>query len=212
MDLMVSSDAAASISIGPFKGLSAFVVGFDIASDLAGEVGFGSKDAAGDQIALNFGEPDFDLIEPGRVSRGVVKLNVGMGGEELSHRLGLVRRKVVSDDVDVLVLGLRGDDICEKGHELRTGVALGCFAQDLSAGNLQGGVERQSAMLEILKAVALGTAGRKGQNRIEAIESLNGALFIHAEHGRVGRRLEIEADNVGSLGREGWIIAHHVMT
>ena len=28
---------------------------FDIASDFAGEVGFGSKDAAGDQIALNFG-------------------------------------------------------------------------------------------------------------------------------------------------------------
>jgi hypothetical protein len=114
--------------------------------------------------------------------------------------------------VDLLALGLRGDDICEKGNELRTGVAWGCFAQDLSAGNLQGGVKRQSAMPEILKAVALGTPGRKGQNRIEAIESLNGALFIHAEHGGVGRRLQIEADNVGSLEREGWIIARHVMT
>ena len=121
---------------------------FDIASDFAGEVGFGSKDAAGDQIALNFGEPDFDLIEPGRVSRGVTELSVGMGSEELSHGLGLVRRKVISDDVDLLALGLRGDDICEKGHELRAGVALGGFAQDLSAGNLQGGVKRQSAMPE----------------------------------------------------------------
>ena len=173
---------------------------FDRASDFAGEVGFGSKDAAGDQIALNFGEPDFDLIEPGRVSRGVMELNVGMGDEELPHGLGLVRRKVISDDVDLLALGLRGDDICEKGHELRAGVALGGFAQDLSAGNLQGGVKRQSAMPEILKAVALGPPGRKRQNRIAPIESLNSTLFIHAEHGCVGRRLEIQTDNIGRLG------------
>jgi hypothetical protein len=70
-------------------------VGFDIASDFAGEVGFRSKDAAGDQIALNFGEPDFDLIKPGRISRCVVELNVGVGGEELHHGLSFVRRKVV---------------------------------------------------------------------------------------------------------------------
>jgi hypothetical protein len=185
MDLMVLSDATVSLSIGPFERLGAFVVDFDIASDFAGEVGFRSKDAAGDQIALNFGEPDFDLIEPGRVSRGVVELKVGMGGEELRHGLGLVRRKVVGDEVDLLALGLRGDHIGEKGNELRAGVALGCFAQDLSAGNLQCGVERQSAMPEIFKAVALGTPGRKGQNRIQTIESLNSALLVHAEHCRV---------------------------
>jgi len=212
MDLMVSSDATISLSIGPFERLGAFVVAFDIASDFAGEIGFGSKDAAGDQSALNFGEPDFDLIEPGRVGRGVMKLNIGMGGEELCDDLGLVRRKVVGDDVDWLALGLRGNYIGEKSHELRAGVALGCLAQDLSAGNLESGVERQSAVPEILKAVALGTPGRKGQNRIQPIESLNGALLIHAEHGRVGPRLEIEPDNVGCLGFEGRIVAGHVMT
>jgi len=114
MDLMVLSDATVSLSIGPFERLGAFVVDFDIASDFAGEVGFGREDATGDQIALNFGEPDFDLIEPGRVSRGVVELKVGMGGEELRHGLGLVRRKVVGDEVDLLALGLRGDHIGEK--------------------------------------------------------------------------------------------------
>ena len=123
MDLIVSSGATVGISVGPFERLGAFVVNFDIASDFAGEVGFGSKDAAGDQIALNFGEPDFDLIEPGRVGRCVMELNVGMGGEELRHGLSFVRRKVVGDDVDLLALGLCGDDICEKGNELRTSVA-----------------------------------------------------------------------------------------
>ena len=55
-------------------------------------------------------------------------------------------------------------------------------------------------MSEVLKAVALGTARAKGQNRIQPIESLNGALFIHAEHGRVAGGLRLEADKKGRLG------------
>ena len=69
------------------------------------------------------GEPDFDLIEPGRVSRCIMELNVAMGGEELRHGLSFVRREVVGDDVDLLARGLRGDDICEKGNEFRTGLS-----------------------------------------------------------------------------------------
>ena len=124
---MVSSDTTVSISVGPFERLGAFVVGFDIASDFASEVGFGSKDAASDQIALNFGEPDFDLIKPGRVSRCVMELKVGMDGEELRHGLSFVRREVVGDDVDLLALGLCGDHSSEKGHELRTWCGAGWF-------------------------------------------------------------------------------------
>jgi hypothetical protein len=93
MDLMVSSDATVGISIGPFEGFGAFVVDFDIAGDFAGEVGFGSKDSAGDQIALNFGEPDFDLIEPGRVSRGVMKLDRRMSGEDRTRKMSSRRLK-----------------------------------------------------------------------------------------------------------------------
>src|SRR5688500_8344116 len=106
MTLMVSADAAVGVSIGPLKGLSAFGVALDGASNLAGKVRFGSEDAAGNQIALNFGEPDFDLIEPGRVSRGVVELHLRVRSKDLGDSLGLVRRKVVRDDVDLFACGL----------------------------------------------------------------------------------------------------------
>ena len=163
MDLMVSSDGTVGISIGPFEGLGAFVVDFDIAGDFAGEVGFGSKDSAGDQIALNFGEPDFDLIEPGRVSRGVMKLDMRMSREEVGHSLGFVRRKVVGDDVDLLSRGLARNHVGQKGDELGAGVAQGGFAQHLPAGDLQGRIERQSAMPEIFKPMTLGAAGDRGK-------------------------------------------------
>ena len=91
-------------------------------------------------------------------------------------------------------------------------MAQGGFAQDLSAGNLQSGVERQSAMSEIFKPMTLGAAWRQRQDRIEPIKSLNSALFIDAKDRGVGRRLQVETDNVGGLGLEIRVIAGHVMT
>ena len=66
---MVLTDTTIGVPIGPLEGFGSFVMASEIASDFASEVSSGSEDAAGEQIALNFGEPDFDLIEPGRVSR-----------------------------------------------------------------------------------------------------------------------------------------------
>jgi hypothetical protein len=209
---MVLTDTAIGVSIGPLEGFGAFVVALDIAGNFASEVRSGIEDAAGNQIALNFREPDFDLIEPGRVSWGVVKLNLRMKGEELSHSPGLVRRKVVRDDVDFLFRGLRGDHVGQEGDELGAGVARGRFAQDLPAGDLQGGIKRKSAMPEIFKPMALGTAWRQRQDWIEAIESLNGRLFIDTKDGGVGWRLKVEADNVCGLGLEIRVIAGHVVT
>ena len=97
-----------------------------------------------------------------------------------------MRRKVVGDDVDLLFRGLGGDHVGQKSDELGAGVAQGGFAQDLPAGNLQGGIERKSAMPEIFKPMALGAAGRQRQDRIEPIESLNGASFHRHKRPRRG--------------------------
>lgn len=67
-------------------------------------------------------------------------------------------------------------------------------------------------MPEIFKPMALGAAGRQRQDRIEAIESLNGRLFIDTKDGGVGRRLKVETDNGGRLGLEIRVIAGHVVT
>ena len=129
-----------------------------------------------------------------------MELNVGMGGQELSHGLGLCAERLSAMTWDLLAWGLRGHDICEKRQRTaQWRVALGRFAQDLSAGKLPVRLgARHRTMPQILKAVALGTPGRKGQNRIQPIESLNGALFIDAEHCSVGRRLEVEVDRISA--------------
>jgi hypothetical protein len=129
---MVLTNTTVGVPIGPLEGFGSFVMGLDIASDFASKVRSGSEDAAGEQIALNFGEPDFELIEPGRVSRGVVELNVRMKGEELRHSSGLMRRKVIGNDVDLLSRGLGGDDVGQKSDELRGWCGAGRFCPPLA--------------------------------------------------------------------------------
>jgi hypothetical protein len=76
----------------------------DIAQDLAIQVGDGGEEASVDNIALEFTEPDLDLIEPRRVGGREVQHDIRMLPQEVFHEVGFVRRKVIQDDV-YLALG-----------------------------------------------------------------------------------------------------------
>jgi hypothetical protein len=53
----------------------------DVAHKFSLEIGHRSKNAAGDDIALDFGKPQFDLVEPGGISRRVMDRNRGVVSE-----------------------------------------------------------------------------------------------------------------------------------
>jgi hypothetical protein len=54
------------------------------------------------------------------------------------------------------------------------------------------------------------TAWGKGQYRVQAIQRLNGGLLIHAEHRRMPRWIQVQANDVGGFGLEFRIVAGHV--
>ena len=78
-----------NILISPTEGCGGFVVLLDVAHELPGQVGGGSENSPRDHIALNFGKPDFDLIEPARIGRGVMDPNGWLSLEELENIPGL---------------------------------------------------------------------------------------------------------------------------
>ena len=41
----------------------------DVPHEISAQIGDGGEDATGDDVPLDPGEPQFDLVEPGRVSR-----------------------------------------------------------------------------------------------------------------------------------------------
>ena len=62
----------------------------------------------------------------------------------------------------------------------------------------------------VFKSVALGTAGGKGQHRVQAIQGLDGSLLIYAEHRRMPGWIQVQADDIGRFGLEFRVIAGHV--
>ena len=62
-------DSIGWVRISPSKRSGSLIVGFDVAHEFATQVGHGCEEAAGDDVALDLGEPVFDLVEPGRATR-----------------------------------------------------------------------------------------------------------------------------------------------
>ena len=104
------TNAAADIGALPANGPRVGRVGVNVAAESAGQIRYGCENTAGDDITLDFSEPDLDLVQPGRIGGREVELNLGMRLQEIADCLGLVRREIVEDDVDLLLRpALRND-------------------------------------------------------------------------------------------------------
>jgi hypothetical protein len=84
------------------------------------------------------------------------------------------------------------------------------LAQHLAGFGVERGIERKGAVTVVLKAVSLGSSRRERQDRIQAVQSLDSAFFIHAKDCRIDWRLQIQADDVRSLGFKIRVVAGHV--
>jgi hypothetical protein len=61
-------DSIGWVRVSPSKGSGSLIVGFDVAHEFAAQVGHRFEDSTGNHVALDFGEPIFDLVEPGTIS------------------------------------------------------------------------------------------------------------------------------------------------
>ena len=120
------------------------------------------EDAAGDDIAFDAAEPEFDLIEPRGIGRSKMQVHLGMIGQELCDPLGLMGREVVGDDVDLASLGLQRSSWPKKATNSSAEIAGGGLTQDLAAFGVERSVERERAVPIVLEAVALGGPGLSG--------------------------------------------------
>jgi hypothetical protein len=75
---------------------------------------------------------------------------------------------------------------------------------------LSAAYKESRAVPVVLEAVAFGASRRERQDGIETVQGLNGGLLLDAEHGRVLRRVQIEAEDVGGFAFELGIVAGHV--
>ena len=114
-----------------------FVVVADVAHELARKILYGSEDTSRNNVALNLGKPNFDLIEPTGIGRGVMDPYGWMGLEELENILGFMCARVVGHDMNLSTLRLAGDDLAEKVDKLGAGMASGGLSHDVAGASVQ---------------------------------------------------------------------------
>jgi hypothetical protein len=87
------------ILVDPTDRYRGLVVVADGPHELARKVFYRSEDTSGNHVTLNLGKPNFDLVKPTGVGRGVVDPNRAVSLQKLKDFLRLVRAQIVGDDV-----------------------------------------------------------------------------------------------------------------
>ena len=107
-------------------------------------------------------------------------------------------------------MALRGRDGLldgvEEADELLMAMALHASADDLAVEHVEGGEQRRRAVALVVVRHGAGSAALHGQAGLRAVERLDLALLVDGQHHRVGRRIDVEPDDVADLGREGWVV------
>jgi hypothetical protein len=132
--------------VSPFDRSGGLIVVTDVAKDFSPEIVEGGKDASGDDLPLDLGEPDFDLIKPGRIGGRKMNAELRMLGQKVVNEFGFMGREIISDNVDLASEGLGGYDLGKKVDELGAGMALSRLAKDFSASGIEGSVKRKGSV------------------------------------------------------------------
>ncbi len=111
------------IAITPPDRFRHLVVVANVAPNLPRQVGHRREDAARQQVAFDLRKPELHLVEPRRIGRREVEMDVRMVQQERAHRLRLMGREIVGDHVNLAPLRLAGHEVAEKFDKGRTGVA-----------------------------------------------------------------------------------------
>src|SRR5947209_651320 len=112
----------------------------------------------------------------------------------------LVGGIVVENDVDRLASRDLTLDGIEKANEFEMAVALHAAADHGAVEHAERSEKGGGAVPLVVVRHGLAAPGLDRQSGLGAVEGLDLALFIDRQHHRMGRRIEIEPDDVGELG------------
>lgn len=115
------------------------------------------------------------------------------------HHRGLVGGEVVADHVDLQALVGLAVDLVEEVPEVHRPMLGGEPGDHLASEGVQGGEQVDGAVPDVVETPPLGHSRNHRQDRCGPLEGLDLRLLVHREDDGVGRRSEVEADDVADL-------------
>ncbi len=170
------------------------------------ELGDAAKGTAPNLFHREFGKPAFDEADPRALSRGEVDVKARTLGKSVSNQCRFVRAVVVHDDVHVEWLGNPLINHVENLTELCGSVPLMKLGDHVARLRVERGKQGGRAVTRVVMRPAFHLPGLQRQQRLRALERLDLRFLIDAKHGRVGRRIEIQADDIADLLDPQWIV------
>ncbi len=167
------------------------------------EVDNRSEDAPFQAPLGKLGEESLDGVEPRARGRGEVEDKPRVSGEPFSDLRVFVGGVVVEDDVNHLAGWHLGFDGIEEANELLMAVALHAAAGDPSLQHVERGEQRGGAVTLVIMGHGASPAALHRQAGLGAVKRLDLAFLVDRENHGVGRRIDVEANDVLELGGEG---------
>ena len=127
-------------------------------------------------------------------------------GEPSAHFGMLLGGVVVENGVDELAGGHDRLDPVEEADEFLVAMARHALAGHRAVEDIERGEQRGRAVPDIIVGHRPGPPLLDRQARLSAVESLNLRLFVDRQHQAVGRRVEVQPDDVAQLGGKGRIL------
>jgi hypothetical protein len=154
---------------------------------------------ASDALRRDVAEEALDHVEPGRTGRCEVHVEARVPCKPARHPFVLVCRVVVGDHVDLEVRRRLAVDHLQEAEPLLMTMARRAHAEHLPVQGVQRREESRGPVALVVVGNGLRAPTAKGQGRLGSIESLDLRLLVAAQDDRVGRRIEVEADNIAEL-------------
>ena len=178
----------------------------DEAVDGGLEVDDRTEDAPFQTPPGELGEEGLDGVEPRAGGWGEVEDKHRVSGEPFSDLRVFVCGVVVEDDVNYLAGRHLGLDGIEEANELLMAVALHAAAGDPSLQHVERGEQRGGAMALVIMGHGASPAALHRQAGLGAVKGLDLAFLVDRENHGVGRRIDVETDDVLKLGGEGRVL------
>lgn len=183
---------------GPDEGFGIGVPVVDVGLDMAYESGDGIEGAAPDGFSGKDSEPGFDHVEPGSAFGCEVQREVGVLYKPgLDGRSGM-GRGVVQNDVKLPVV-VEPIEPSKEAEEVRAVMGLRALTENPAGSDLESSEEASDSVSAVVMGLSCRQSWTDRQHRLSAAQGLDLSLLVKTEHDRIGRRVQIEANDVVDL-------------
>ena len=198
---------------GPDKGLGILVVTVDVLADGLDQFLDAAKSAAAEPVFGQVAEEAFHHVQPRAAGGREVHVETRMASEPALHLRMLVGRVVVHDHVDLFT---SRDHIIDHAQELQPflmAVPVVAHRNHLAFERVEGGEQRGRAIALVVVGHGSAAAFLHRQAGLSAVQCLNLALFVGAQHQGMLGWIQIQADDVFQfLGELGSRLSLKVLT